>query len=492
MARQDTDIIPFDFDTYAESFLRYLKVNLPNDFQDFLESNAARVLVDAIAFEMSLLAFMVNANLKQMFITTASTRRAMFLLGKLVNYDLRGPVPSSSVLRFFLDIAHTQDIVIPKGTQAAVPGAAPIVFETDNSVTLVAGDLFVEAAATQGTTTVEILGTTTDLPNQTFKSSKPPLITTLIVIIDNIVWESVDNIFDLTESQRGYTAKPDENGLAVITFGNGIFGAIPPTGKDVNVEYRVGGGANTNVGSNDIIEIVTTVLDITGAVVSLQVTNPDPAFGGLEEESLEEARVNIPRAVRSMDRFVSREDFQAVPQQFTSASAGTVFKSTATVKYTWAEHIITIFILGEPPSGRLQSPTLPDQVLRDALREFVEERTLPTVAISVENARLVEVDLTAEVFFLQNFREADVRARLIDALDNLVFSNELREIGDGLRVSDICAALDNVVGVDYINLKEPAANRSVLLDEYIVPGTITLTLLRIPKNVDGNIFDTNC
>lgn len=485
MARQDTNIIPFDFDTHAESLIRYLKVNLPNDFQDFLESNATRVLVDAISYEMSLLAFMVNANLKQMFLPTATTRRAMFLLGKLVNYDLRGPVPSSSTLTFFLDTSHTQDILIPEGTQAAVPGANPIIFETENDATLVAGETAIEVAARQGITVEEVLGTTTDLPNQQFRSAKPPLVGTIILTIGNILWEEVDNIFDLEENERGYTAKPDENGLAIITFGNGTFGAIPPANQLIELEYRVGGGANTNIGSDDVTEIITSLLDVTGAIVEVNVTNNEPAAGGLEGESIEEARVNIPRFVRSMDRFVSREDFQTVPSQFVSESAGTIFKSTAVVKYTWAEHIITIFVLGEPPDGRLQAPTLPTQALRDAVREFIEERTLPTVAISVENARLVPVDITATVYYLKNFREDAVRDDVIESLDSFVFNNDLREIGDGLRVSDIYAAIDNTLGVDYVNLHSPSANKSVLGDEYITPGTITLTLIRIPT--EGNI-----
>ena len=103
MARQSTDLIPYDMEHYAESLIRYLKITLPNEYQDFLESQASRVLIDAIAFEMSLLAFLVNSNIRQMFIPTATTRRAMFLLGQLVNYNLRGPIPSAVTLTFSIN-----------------------------------------------------------------------------------------------------------------------------------------------------------------------------------------------------------------------------------------------------------------------------------------------------------------------------------------------------------------------------------------------------
>mgnify|MGYP002621192054 CR=1 FL=1 len=485
MVRQSTDLIPFDFEHHAESLIRYLKVNLPNDYQDFLESNAARVLVDAISFELSLLAFMVNANLKQMFIPSATTRRAMFFLGKLVDYDLRGPIPSTSTLTFSLDAAHTLDINIPRGTQVQAPGVDPIVFETSFDAVLSAGDLSVEVAAQQGLTVVETIGTTSPIaqPNQEFRSTRPPLIDTISLVINNITWQRVDNIFDLSEGQLGYTAKPDEDSLALITFGNGIFGAIPPPSEDITITYRVGGGAGANVGSNAITEVLTSLLDTAGDIISVNVTNNEPAFGGLDEESIEEARVNIPRSVRSMDRFVSREDFQKVPETFSDPSVGSVFKSNAAVKYIWAEHIITIFILGDEPAGRFQSPTIPGQALLDAVREFVEERTLPTVVVSVEPARLIPVDVIGEVFYLPEFREETVRENVLNALDTTVFDNTIREIGDGLRISDVYAAIDNSIGVDYVNLTTPSANKFTCEDEFIVPGEINLTFVRMPKQL---------
>lgn len=486
MARQSVDLIPYDFESHAKTLIEYLRVNLPNDYQDFLESNAARVLVDAIAYEISLLAFMVNANLKQMFVPTATTRRAMFLLGKLVNYDLAGKVPSDVLLTFYFEVTNPyDDILIPKGTQVQAPGQNPVVFETNYDVTLQAGQLSVDVSAQQGVTVTETIGTTSTLssPNQSFISTRPPLIDTLSLEINNIAWALVPNIFDLAPGELGYTAKPDENGLAIITFGNGVFGAIPPPGQDIIVTYRVGGGANTNVVSESITELIAGGFSDASnvPVTNLRVTNSSAATGGLDEESIEESRVNIPRAVRSMDRFVSREDFQKIPQLFEDPEVGKIFKSSATVRYTWAVHIITIYCLGHPAEGRFQPPVLPGQSLLDALRIYIEERTLPTIAISTEPARLYPVNVTGRVFYLPTYREDTVRENVLNALDTLVFGNSLREIGDGIRLSDIYAAIDNATGVDYCNLTSPSGNINVLGDEYVVPGTIDLTFLRVNR-----------
>ena len=418
-----------------------------------------------------------------MFLPTATTRKAMFFLGKLVDYDLRGPTQAQATLTFEIDPPHSVDIIIPKGTQVSAPGINPVVFETNFQATIPAGFDGVTVAASQGVTVTEIIGTTSLLntPNQQFSSTRPPILDTLSVVINNIAWTKVDNIFDLAEGQLGYTAKPDEESLAQITFGNGLFGAIPPPGEDIVVTYRVGGGSGSNVGTAAIKEILTSVQDIDGEIVNLTVTNNEPAFGGLDEESIEEARVNIPRSVRSMDRFVSREDFQKLPEVFADPSVGSIFKSNADVKYTWAEHIITIFVLGDPAEGPFEPPTIPSQPLLDALREYVECRTLPTVAISVEAARLRECDITGTVYFLPEFRRDTVVENVTNALDTIVFDNTTREIGDGIRLSDICAAIDNAIGVDYVNLLAPKSNKFAQPDEYFIVGDINLTYVRQPK-----------
>jgi len=60
-----------------------------------------------------------------------------------------------------------------------------------------------------------------------------------------------------------------------------------------------------------------------------------------------------------------------------------------------------------------------------------------------------------------------------------VFNPALRGIGDGIRLSDIYAALDNAVGVDYCNLTSPRANVNILGNEFITAGTIDLTFVRM-------------
>lgn len=474
---QEINLIPVDHESFTANLIENLRVLLPETFQDFLESNRARVLVDAIAGEQALLAIFVNANLLQQFLPLCTTRQAAFLLGQLVNYNLAGAVPSFVSLTFSLAGTHPFDIVIPAFTQVQAPGNPPIIFETREDVTLVTGNLSVSVEAIQGQTITETVGTTSlaNTPNQQYVSTKQPIFDTITLIIQNITWTKVENIFDLEVGQRGYTAKPNQDGFALFTFGDGNFGAIPPAGFPITVTYRIGGGSNTNVNSKTITEILSTIMDTNSNIVSLSVTNLAAASGGTDQESVDQARINIPRSVRSMDRFVSREDFQTLPA-LQASSNGSVFKSNAAVKYTWADHIITLFILGAPPFDS-EIPTIPSQILMDDVKQFVEDRTLPTIRINVEAATLLPINITGTVFYLPNFRTDTIVAGISAALDAL-FDPTIRNIGTGFRLSDLYAALDNVVGVDYVDIQIPVGNINATSSQFIIRGTVQFTYVR--------------
>lgn len=465
-AKQAVQLVPYDFEHYVEVLVGYLQANMPNDYQDFLESNAARVLADGIAYELSLVAYMINVNAKQWFLPTTSTRRAVYLLGKLVNYDLAGPVPSVATVPFSLTEAHTADIIIPAGTQIQVPGETPIIFEVDDSLvedrTISAGSTEIDVPVTQGQTITEVIGTTTSEINQTFKSSYPLLIETVEVWVGNIMWTEFDSLYDMDEEDKGYTSSPDENLYAVITFGNGVFGQIPPTGQQLTLHYRVGGGSDTNVGTNQITEILTTLSDENGEVVEVEATNQEGATGGADAETIEEAKVNIPRNIRSMDRLVSHEDFKNISQMYDG-----VYKSNSGVTYTWASHIITLYILAKDSDNQ---PVAPSTALKSEVRTWAQTKTLPTIILAVESGSLKTITITGTVYYYANYRPNIVMANVVTALADL-FDYDERDMGDGMRLSDIYNTIDSADGVSYVNLTAPTGDTSVTAYEFLVLPT---------------------
>lgn len=476
MAQEDIQLVPYDYEHYVQSLINYLQTNLPDSYQDFLESSASRTLIDGIGFELGLLAYMVNVHAKEWFLPTAMTRKAVWLLGKLVNYDLSTAIPSGVTLKLSIDEAHTYDITIPSGTQVQVPGTTPIKFETTENGTITAGQLEVEVGASQGVTITEAIGTTTSAKSQQFNSTYSVLISTLEVWVGDVQWEEFDNLYDMGTTDRGYVTEANYEGYVTIEFGDGNFGSIPQADQSVSLKYRIGGGANTNVGTNMITEILTTLVDSVGAAVTVNVTNELAATGGADEETVEQAKINIPRSVRSLDRMVSAEDFKSLPETFSSDLYGTVYKSNAEATYTWAEHLITVYILAPDAEGL---PTAPSASLIIAVKDWIQEKTLPTINIVVQSATLQTQSIVATVYYSSSYRKNIVEYNVLLAIDNL-FEYSTRDLGEGMKLSEVYHALMTAEGVEWVDLTTPSADivvgeNTFLTKDPTITSTITYT-----------------
>jgi predicted phage baseplate assembly protein len=95
--------------------------------------------------------------------------------------------------------------------------------------------------------------------------------------------------------------------------GNGaLYGAIPPKGAAVRMSrYRHGGGAAGNVAAGT----VTTLRSAIPGVAS--VTNPRPALGGVDPQSIDSARDRSALEIRTRYRAVTAEDYEFLATEAT-------------------------------------------------------------------------------------------------------------------------------------------------------------------------------
>ena len=83
-----------------------------------------------------------------------------------------------------------------------------------------------------------------------------------------------------------------------------------PSNTTLTVTYRIGGGVNSNIGSN-LLTLVTGKTALSGITTNLSVTNPKPASGGTSGESIEEIRHRAMANISTQNRCVSKEDYEA-------------------------------------------------------------------------------------------------------------------------------------------------------------------------------------
>ena len=89
------------------------------------------------------------------------------------------------------------------------------------------------------------------------------------------------------------------------------YGLAPPAGTTLTVKYLKGGGVSANVPSGTITDFISaqTTPDTDGFRNRLSVTNPQPAAGGKDGDTVEELRQNSLRAFNEQGRVVSLKDY---------------------------------------------------------------------------------------------------------------------------------------------------------------------------------------
>jgi predicted phage baseplate assembly protein len=134
---------------------------------------------------------------------------------------------------------------------------------------------------------------------------------TLEVRVDDERWTEVPSLFLAGPQDRVYVVRIDDAARATVIFGDGVRGARLPSGEEnVRARYRSGIGPAGRVRADALTLLPQRPFGIA------TVTNPEPAAGGVAPEKLDEARVNAPLTVLTLDRVVSRQDHEDFARSF--------------------------------------------------------------------------------------------------------------------------------------------------------------------------------
>jgi len=127
-------------------------------------------------------------------------------------------------------------------------------------------------------------------------------------------WTEFDSLFLMTSTDKGYVSRRTDTGRR-LTFGNGLIGIQPTGGSTVFATTSTTEGVDGNVIAGSIREgqrIYLTTLAGTTQIVDYEVVNSSSAYGGVDEESLEEVRRNSISAIRALERLVTEGDYEDI------------------------------------------------------------------------------------------------------------------------------------------------------------------------------------
>ena len=365
---------------------------------------------------------------------------------------------TAALSSFTLALAASSDPVVQEAAQVSSVSLAPTPFPHtrirlqnkllncyDRPLATVNANV---GPATAGAPVAELLGSgSASKPNQRFTLKQSPLTyiqavtptgsaSTLQVTVNGVAWTAEPTLYQQAPTARVYTTLNQPGGVATVQFGDGVEGVTLPTGQNnIRATYRVGIGSAGNVPAGAITTLVDRPVGVSG------VTNPAPATGGQDAQSVDAIRENAPRSVLTLGRAVSITDYQA----FAASFAG-IAKANAIWIPGGAYRGVFLTVAGAggaalPPGN----PTLANLVA--ALQSYGNPNAAVFANSFLETTFSLHADLRCDL----SYDAAAVEAAVL-ALLQQTFSFASRGFGEGVSADEVAALIQGVPGVVAVNV----------------------------------------
>lgn len=349
-----------DFDALRARLVALIQSAFP-DWTDFDAGSFGTVLLDCFAFVGDTLDFYIDAQGREARLGTATQRKNVLTLARMLGYAPRGARAAVADLEITLVDSPRSDVVVPTGRVVRTDGASPVRFQTMTPTTIGAG-------AAPAVTTVRVEHSMSF--TQRFDIGEPRV--WLEVALDRAPFldgsaRVSTTVGDFTEVATLVASGPndlhfavavDQADRATLRFGDGRTGAIP-TGT-IRVDYRTGGGRIGNVDANTLTVLEVPLVDARGTPVRATVRNPRRAEGGADRESIAEIRDRAPLALRAPSRTVSREDFEIHAREVPGVARALMLTSNEDPSIE--ENSGVLYVV--PEGGGIPTPALLDAVTR--------------------------------------------------------------------------------------------------------------------------------
>ncbi len=371
-------------------------------------ANFGNVLVELYAFVGDVLCFYQDRQAAESRITTATQRRSLIGLCKLLGFAPPGATAATADVLFSLPTSTAGAVTIAAGTVVKTADVTdPVAFQVLTDVAIAAGTTSVTATV-ENSAPAEDVFLSTALPNQDVAlSATPYLDQSAVVAAADGVYVEVDNFLSSTGTDRHYVVTVDQNDRARVRFGNGVTGAIPV--GTLTVTYKTGGGAQGAVPAGAIKVLESAFTDALGNPVQLTVRNPAKASGGTDRMPNAAIKVRAPASVRAPVNTVAREDFEINALRLADVARALMVSSDEDV--TVPENAGNLYIV--PTGGGAPSLALKAQVLHQVTVVYPSPLTF---SVNVLSPVYRSIDVEARVYRRAGYGRPATRANIEAAL----------------------------------------------------------------------------
>lgn len=226
---------------------------------------------------------------------------------------------------------------------------------------------------------------------------------------------------------------------------------LAPANTTLTIKYRVGGGVDSNAGSNTIRSVVEktfTVGDtsLNSATIrdvgnSFSVNNPRPIIGGLDEKPLEEVKQLISANFNAQNRMVTLPDFTiralTMPSRY-----GSVFRAYAKLN-NFTSNAVDLHVLTKNELGHVTTPT---DDLRENLKKYLSKYRMATDVINILDGEVINIGLNFQILTKPEYNTDEVLSDCIVVLKDY-FNIDKWQINQPINISSVNNLIYDIDGV---------------------------------------------
>lgn len=428
---------------------------IPNTFNDFVESSVAIMLIENWAFLADTLSFKMDQIVNELFIGTVTEVENAFRLSKLVGFNPQPPIASRSLWTATINNPLLSDLFIPTPVSIEVVASdTPInieVFAADaDNNPIFDSDIVIPAGQSVNQTLIGIEGRTveqnfsgTGEVAQTLQLNFAPVIYDSIRIeVDGVLWEQVEFFTD-SQPRREYRIEMDSNWNGYVIFGNNRAGLIPSRGSKIKATFRVGGGVVGNIVAGAIESQKQAFLPGLGFNVPVTFKNYTKGEYGYDGDTIEDIRKKLPAWIRTQNRAVSGDDYKTLADQFSTTYHGQIGKAVAVLRnHGCAGNIIDLYILAKEDSNGLANAS---NELKIDLHNELRKKKMLTDYVCIRDGLVIETDIAIDITLNKFYRkfELELRENITNKVNNFFLLSNW-EYGQSLRSIDVVKYLSDI------------------------------------------------
>jgi len=236
--------------------------------------------------------------------------------------------------------------------------------------------------------------------------------------------------------------------LELQKYSNNVsLGAALAPNSTLFIQYRVGGGLQTNLGTNVINQIGTVSFFVNGpseatnssVINSLRCNNVTAAIGGAGVPTIEEIRNYVSFNFSAQKRAVTVQDYESIIRNMPAQ-----FGAPAKVSITENDNKIMIQILSYDTSGKLTN--IVSNTLKQNIANYLSNYRMMNDYISIFTAEVIDVSVDVSIVLDAAQNSGQIISSVIDAVSTY-FNPQTRQLGQNIYLSEIRSIIQNLNGV---------------------------------------------